>query len=103
MCPQLPQFQNDDQAFQLMQNRWGSILTPVINNPLNNATILKAVSLVSGSNTINHLLSRKLQGWTIVRINAAATIYDVQDANQTPNQTLVLVADNPAVVDIAVF
>lgn len=99
----LPQFQNDDQAFQLLQNRWGAILNPVINNPLNSATILPSVTLVSGTNVVNHLLSKRLQGWSIVRINAAATIYDQQDNNTTPNRTLVLVASAPCVVDLVVF
>jgi hypothetical protein len=99
----LPQFQNDDKDFQMMQNRWASILNPVINNALNNGSILSAIPLATGTNVINHLLSRKLQGWSIVRINAAATIYDTQDSNPTPNQTLVLVASAPCTVSLEVF
>lgn len=99
----LPTFQNDDKDFQLLQSRWATIINPVVNNPVNNATILKGVALSTGSNVINHLMSRKLQGWSIVRINAAATVYDTQDSNQTPNQTLVLVSSAPATVDIMVF
>lgn len=101
--PTLPQFQNDDNAFQLMQNRWGSILNPIINNPVNQSLLLKDIPLVAGSNTINHLLSRKLQGWSIIRINAAATVYDTQSTNQNPDQTLLLVSSAPCVVSLEVF
>jgi hypothetical protein len=99
----LPQFNSNDKDFQMMQNRWASILNPIINNPVNRSSILSSISLIAGSNVINHLLSRKLQGWSIVRINAASTIYDAQDSNQNPDQTLVLVSSAPCVVSIEVF
>lgn len=99
----LPQFQSDDTSVQLLQNRWGAILNPIINNPANNSTLLKDIKLTAGSNTVNHLLSKKLQGWSIVRINAAATIYDSQDDNSTPDKTLVLVSNAPCTVSLLVF
>jgi len=99
----LPQFQNDDKDFQLLQSRWGSILNPIINNPTNNSSVLKGIKLTAGNNTINHLLSRKLQGWSIVRLNAGAIIYDNQDSNPTPDKTLILVSDLACTVDIMVF
>lgn len=99
----LPQFQNDDKEFQLMQNRWGSIINPVLNNPANQSNILKNVVLASGDNVVNHLLGRNLQGWSIVRKNAAADIYDKQSTNQTPGLTLVLNASAAVTVSIEVF
>lgn len=101
--PTLPQFQNDDTTLQMLQNRWAAILNPIINNPANTSSVLKDVKLVTGPNTINHLLSRKLQGWSIVRINAAATIYDAQDTNSNASQTLILVSSAPCTVSIEVF
>lgn len=95
----LPQKQTLDQ----MQTKWASILDPVIKAPTNNASILQNVSLVAGTNSVNHRLGRKLQGWYIVRLRAASTIYDMQDTNQTPQLTLVLNASAPVVVDLAVF
>lgn len=95
----LPQKQTLDQ----MQTKWASILNPVIKAPTNNASILQSVSLVVGTNSVNHLLGQKLQGWYIVRLRAASTIYDMQDTNQTPQLTLVLNASAPVVVDLAVF
>lgn len=99
----LPQFQNDDKDLQLLQNKWAGILNPVIANPLNNASVLKNVQLTTGSNVINTLLSRPLQGWFIVRQRGPAAIYDTQDTNQTPKLTLTLVSDASVSVDIAVY
>lgn len=99
----LPQFQDGANAFQMMQNRWASILDPVIDNPVNKATLLPGIKLLAGSNTVNHLLSRKLQGWTIVRINAPSTVYDAQDGNASPEKTLILVASAPCTVTLSVF
>ncbi len=99
----LPQFQTDDKDFQLMQNSWASQLNPVLANPTTKSSILKNVQLIAGTNTINHLLSRKLQGWKLVRKRAAAEIYDEQDANQSPQLTLILVSNAQVSVDIEVF
>lgn len=99
----LTQFQDDDRTFQLMQNSWAAILNPIINNPANQSVILKNVVLVTGDNTINHLLGRKLQGWKVIRQRASATLYDKQDANQMPALTLVLNASANVTVDLEVF
>lgn len=99
----LPVFANDDKDFQLMQSRWTSILDPVITNPSNNVIILKNVALISGTNIINTLINRKLQGWRIIRQRAAANIYDNQDNNQTPQLTLLLISDANVVVDLEIF
>lgn len=56
-----------------------------------------------GSNTIQHKLDRKLQGWVFVRKGAAAEVYDTQDTNTTPDRTLVLVSDAAVTVNIYVF
>jgi hypothetical protein len=99
----LPQFQSDDRTFQMMQNQWAAQINPILANPSNNSLILKDISLVTGSNTINHKLGRKLQGWKIVRQRAAASLYDTQDSNQLADRTLVLVSSANVVVDLEVF
>lgn len=101
--PLLPQFQNDDQDFQLMQSRWATIINPLLGNPSLNTSILKNVALKAGSNVIAHKLGRVLQGWRIVRQRQAASIYDNQDAQQLPQFNLTLVTDNPVVVDLEIF
>lgn len=87
----------------LMQTQWSQAIDPVITNPTNNKSVLKNVSLITGTNVINHLLGRPLQGWGLTRIRALASIYDTQDTNQTPQLTLNLVSSAPVVVDIEVF
>lgn len=99
----LPIFQTMHQDVNMMQTRWASILNPIIQLPLNKGLIRQSITLTTGSNTINHLLGRKLQGWFLVRQRAAANIYDDQDNNQSPGITLVLVSDADVTVDIYVF
>ena len=86
-----------------MQTKWAQELNPIISNPTIHNLILKNVSLTAGTNVINHKLSRPLQGWNPTRLRASATIYDLQDTNQTPQLTLILVASAPVVVDLVVF
>ena len=71
-------YQSTDQSLQLLQTNWSAKLNPLLAAPANNSIILKNVSLTTGSNTINTTLGRALQGWTVVRQRASASIYDNQ-------------------------
>lgn len=99
----LPIFHTDDKDFQLMQTGWAQQLNPVIELPLNKGIILSNVVLTTGSNTVNHKLGRKLQGWVITRIRSNATVYDTQDLNNTPQLNLLLTASGNVTVDLLVF
>jgi hypothetical protein len=87
-------------TLDLMQTRWASILNPFIKNPLNDVQIIENVQLKNGATTINHLLGRMQQGWFIVDINGAATIYRSQPLN---TKTLTLTSNAAVMVNIGVF
>jgi hypothetical protein len=89
--------------FPLMQTSWAQQLNPILSNKLLNGVLLQNVSLASGSNTVNHLLGRKLVGWVLTRQRAAATVYDTQDTNPHSLVTLQLTASAPTSVDLWVF
>lgn len=99
----LPLYQTADQALSLLSTKWKSIIDPMLSSPSNQANILDGVILSVGSNVINHLLGQKLIGWRIIGINAAATIYDSQASNQTPDKTLVLVSNAVCTLSLEVF
>ena len=86
----LPSYYTTDVSLSLLQSNWASLLDPLLDNPITKGLILENVQLVSGTNTTNHKLGRKLQGWWIVRQRGAATMYDTQDSNPTPAVTLKL-------------
>lgn len=98
----LPYFDTDDLSLSLLQDKWAQVLEPVINQPQNNAVILKGIVL-SSSSVINHTLGRKLQGWQVVRQRGDASIYDRQDINSFPDRTLLLTASSGVSVDILCF
>jgi len=99
----LPIYKTEDTSLTLMQTSWAGQLNPIISLPQNSGILLKQISLKTGDNTIDHKLGRNLQGWQLVRVRAAATIYDKQDSNQLQSRTLVLNSSTPVVVDIFVF
>lgn len=99
----LPIFISDSQPMTLMQTRWAQQLEPLIQNPSLKTNILKNVSLVTGSNTVDHMLGRKLQGWRIVRLRANETVFDTQDSNPRTELTLLLTASGPVTIDLEVF
>lgn len=99
----LPKIHSQSKELMLLQTNWISKLNPVLANPTNQTSILKNITLRTGSNTVNHLLSRPLQGWIVVRRDGPATIYDKQASNQTPELTLVLVASAPVTISLEVF
>lgn len=99
----LPIFQTDDKDISLLQTGWATQLNPVISNPLVNGQLLKNVSLSTGSNTINHKLGRKLQGWVLTRLRGSASLFDTQDSNANPALTLLITSSSNVSVDIYVF
>lgn len=94
----LPNFQNDDRVFQMMQSSWSSHLNPVLANPMIFGRQINNVSISSGSlAVINHLLARSQQGWMIVDQNAPAKIARVQPLN---DKTLTLSSDAAVTVSV---
>lgn len=87
----------------LLQTNWIREINPVLINVSNNARIIQNVALIIGDNTINHKLGKKLTGWRLIRVRAAATIYDKQDSNSYPALTLVLNSGAVVTVDLEVF
>lgn len=83
----------------MMQSAWASFLDPLINNPMSKGVAVQA-TLVSGANTINHLLSRKQQGWMITDLDAAVTVYRSQPFN---DKTLTLTSSGAANIQLYVY
>jgi hypothetical protein len=100
---QLPFFQTAIKELSLMQTKWKAILDPFLAIQANQSLILSKISLSNGTTVVNHMLGRKLVGWNIVGINGAATIYDNQANNQTPQLTLILISNAAVIVNIEVF
>jgi hypothetical protein len=87
-------------SWELMNPILSSTLNPIISSPLSSAVILKDIVLINGSTTINHGLNRLMQGWFLVDINGAATIYRSALMNDL---TLTLTSNAAVTVNIGVF
>ncbi len=85
-----------------MQTRWKAYLDPILANPLNGITILKDISLIDGSNTINHLLGRTMQCWFVTDIQGIATIYR-PSTSPFNALTLTLISSAAVTVSLGVF
>lgn len=99
----LPVFATAVRELSMLQTSWASQLNPLLADPFLQGVLLSSVSLASGTNTINTTLGRAPKGWVLTRVRANATIYDTQDSNKNPSQTLLLTASAPVVVDLYVF
>lgn len=95
--------QSQDRVLNMMQDWLLTVINPLLGNEIIGGQILTKIALVSGSNNVNHGLGRPLLGWYLVRQRASATVYDTQDANTTPQSTLLLTSSGSITVDIAVF
>lgn len=71
----LPLFQSSDQTLNLLQTKWKSEIDPMLKNPLTDGLLIKNIVIINGTNVINHLLSRQMQGWVIVDQDGAASFY----------------------------
>ncbi len=85
-----------------MANTWATQLDPVIEKPIVQGQLLEGISLIVGTNVINHKLGRKLQGWMIVDIDGIAEIYRT-NPTQMPNLTLSLISDAAVTVSLWVL
>lgn len=83
-----------------MQTRWASIINPVIACPMAQVLILKDIELITGANSINHLLGRVQQGWFIVDIDGTATIYRSAPFN---DRSLNLTSSAGVTISLGVF
>lgn len=99
----LPIYQTANKDVSLLQTTWATQLNPLLGNPLVNGVLLHGVKLANGTTIINHTLGRKLTGWMLVGINAAATVFDNQASNQQPQLTLSLTSNAVATCNIWVF
>lgn len=86
-----------------MQTTWAQALNPIISNEILQGQLLTQENLINGTTIVNHRLGRKLIGWFVVGITGAATIYDNQAANQTPQLTLSLTSNAAVTANIWVF
>lgn len=100
---QLPVFQGDSQQGMLMQNKWSSILNPLLANPIAQGHIVNDVKLINGVTVVNHGLGRKLVGYIIVGLSAPASVYDNQATNNMANLTLSLTSNAAATAQLYVF
>lgn len=87
----------------LMQTKWASQINPILSNPIINGLQLTSIKLINGSNSVNHLLGRNLQGYFITNKNDFADIYDTQSTNQTPDLTLNLFSSANVTVSLWVY
>lgn len=66
-------------ALNNLQVNIAETFQPLISKTQNDSVILLNISLLAGQiNTVNHLLNRKLTGWSIIDLDANATIWRVQ-------------------------
>lgn len=96
----LPKFQTDNKQLSLLQSQWATEIDPVITNPSNQAILLKNINLNNGVTVVNHKLGRLPQGWRIVDITGAATIYRSAAFN---NLTLTLTSNAAVTIALEVF
>lgn len=102
--PKLPITQSDVVELVQMQTKWAGLLNPLLAQPSAQQLILTNVKLAVGQNVVAHTLGRKLRGWIPVRVRGtAAQLYDLQDANQHPELTLILNSSAAVTVDLVVF
>lgn len=86
-----------------MQSQWAAQLDPLLALPILNGRLIENVTLTTGSNTINHKLSRKLVGYIVCLKSANVTLYDTQTTNTMTDKTLQLTSSGAAVVTLWVF
>lgn len=95
--------QSDDRVVNQIQDNLQDVLNDLVKTQILNNLIIKNVELASGTNTVNHKLGRKPQGYIIIRKDSNVSIWDNQTTNTTIERTLELQSSGTCNVDILVF
>lgn len=103
MIPHFETVKLDDGPLARLQDRVRKVLDVVTKKPALDHLIVENVALSSGANRVSHGLGRPLLGWTICRLRGAATVYDQQDTNKSPELFLDLQASAPVLADFLVW
>lgn len=90
----------DDEVAKL-QERLQEFFVPLVNNPMLDGVLLKNVQLTTTATDVPHNLRREPIGWTIVRQNANATIWE--QTTNLPTAFLKLQSSAAVTVSIWVF
>ena len=94
----------EDQILSRFQDNVEGAISTLPDTEIIQGRIVKNVELLSASTVkVSHKLGRALLGWTIIRQRASSIVWDLQDANKTPNLTLDLKCSADVTVDIWVF
>ena len=91
-----------DRVLSLIQDAIDSCLRPIVGNPALDSVTVKDVLLKAGQvNPVSHMLGRKLERWSVVRIWTNAVVWE--ETAKPPSETLVyLHVSADAVVDLLV-
>lgn len=81
----------DDPLQQRLQDSIANSFNNFETLPQLDSTIVENIQLFAGGdNEVVHDLKRKLQGWQIIRQNAAAIVYESDTENVQPSSVIIL-------------
>jgi hypothetical protein len=93
-----------DSNLSRLQSQTKSVLDAITSLPILDGTLLEGVAVVSGSNSINHKLNRKIRGYIVVSKSANITHYDnIASDPSNLDTTLTLTCSGTATLKLWVF
>jgi hypothetical protein len=87
-------------TWDLANKIWAATLNPYLSNPFNQMKIIPNIQLINGETTIQHGLGAQMNGWVIVDVQGAATIYRSAPLN---GLSLTLTSNAKVLVSLGVF
>lgn len=102
---QIDRLQTKDPELNRVQDRILQAVNPALAHFLLGAQLLEGVSLVTGTNDVDHKLGRRIAGWWIVGMDAGVTIYDILagETEAERRRVLRLESSGNATVSLVVF
>jgi hypothetical protein len=96
--------QTKDRLIQQFQQNVREVVEPLAANLITQGHFISNVSLTTGiTNIIPTGLNQNLNGWIVTRNSANSVIWDKQDSNPTPSQTLDLLCSANCIITLYVF
>lgn len=103
MIPRFRRINVKDNDLRLVQDSSEVVLTALISKSILDGLIIKDVSLLTTTTSVDHKLGRELIGWIVISNSSDSRVWDEQASNQQKTKTLLLKASSATTVSLWVF
>lgn len=104
MISPFERIKTQDQDLRFLQDNVAAVFKDIAGRTLLDGRLIEAIAITAGTaKTVSHNLGRKLVGWSVVRKDAGAEVWESITNDTIPTRTIVLNASADVTISLWVF